>query len=154
MQRLWLNYVVDLLTLLALLAIAGTGLIMRFALPPGSGHVGNVLWGLGRHDWGSVHFWLTVGTAGILVLHVILHWSWVCTVSNRLLHPRRRVAPPSPSARRAAGVVFLALIAGVVVGFTYLAKSSVRSTGIEEQDAEPTGGGRARAGRGAGGLPD
>lgn len=35
------------------------------------------LWELGRHDWGAVHFWLAVGFIVLMVVHLVLHWTWI-----------------------------------------------------------------------------
>lgn len=152
MQRPSVNYLIDLFTLLVMLAIACTGLIMRFVLPPGSGGRGLVLWGLGRHEWGSVHFWTTVAAAVLLVVHVWLHWVWVCTVTARLLHPRARVQPPTPAARRRMGAAFLLGVVLLLAGFTFLARASVgedaASAERHESDA-PRGGSGQRSRLGA-----
>lgn len=154
MQRPSVNYLIDLLTLVGAMAIACTGLIMRFALPPGSGRSGQVLWGLGRHEWGSVHFWLTVSVAGLLAIHLFLHWAWVCTVTSRLMHPRARVHPPPPAVRRRMGAAFVVGLAAILVGFTMVARSSVgQDEGAVEQHqglngaglGEPVRAGRTRA---------
>jgi hypothetical protein len=68
MRKNTVNFYVDLATLLAILAMTGTGLILKYSLPPGSGGRGLVLWGLGRHDWGGVHFWIAVGLGVLLVV--------------------------------------------------------------------------------------
>ncbi|MCL4222393.1 MAG: DUF4405 domain-containing protein [Phycisphaerales bacterium] len=154
MQRASINYIVDLLTFLAMLGIAGTGLIMKFALPPGSGGAGLALWSLGRHDWGSIHFWCTVALAVLLVLHLYLHWSWVCVLTNRLMHPFRKVAPPTKGKQRWAGVAVLIVLVGGLAGFTLAAKAQVKhdaeAAGRHEQQQRidrPGGGGGGGRGR-------
>lgn len=149
MHRASMNYVVDLLTLLAMLGIAGTGLIMKFALPPGSGSAGLALWSLGRHDWGSIHFWLTVAAGVLLLLHLYLHWSWVCVLTNRLMHPFRKVTPPAKGNQRLAGVAALLVLVGGLAGFTLMTKSLVRHDAEaagrherQEQTDRPVGAGR------------
>lgn len=141
MQRASINYVVDLLTLLAMLGIAGTGLIMKFALPPGSGGAGLALWSLGRHDWGSIHFWCTVALGVLILLHLYLHWSWVCVLTNRLLHPSRKVTPPAKGTQRWAGVAALLVLVGALVGFTMATKALVThdaaAAGRHERQEQP-----------------
>ena len=83
MRKNTLNFAVDVLTLLAILLMVGTGLVMKFTLPPGSGGRGLILSGLGRHDWGDVHFWASVALGVLLVLHVALHWAYVKTNLKR-----------------------------------------------------------------------
>lgn len=151
MQRSSVNYLVDLLTLLAMLGIAGTGLIMKFALPPGSGGAGLALWSLGRHDFGAIHFWLTVAMGVLLLLHLYLHWTWVCVLTSRLMHPFRKVAPPAQGKRRWAGVAALLVLVGVLTGFTLTAKALVKqdpdaaARHQRQEQADRPGGGRGRA---------
>ncbi|KAA0215641.1 MAG: DUF4405 domain-containing protein [Leptolyngbya sp. PLA3] len=152
MQRASINYIVDLLTLLVLLGIAGTGLIMKFALPPGSGGAGLALWSLGRHDWGSIHFWLSAGMGMLLLVHLYLHWSWVCVLTNRLMHPFGKAAPPAKGTQRRAGVVALLLLVGGLTGFTLAARALVKHDAAaagrherQEQADRPGGANRGRA---------
>lgn len=43
------------------------------------------LWGLGRHDYGNIHFKSALAVIPLMLLHIILHWSWVCaTIGNML----------------------------------------------------------------------
>jgi hypothetical protein len=126
MRKNTLNFIVDLLTLLAILTMIGTGLIMYFTLPPGSGSRGLILWGLDRHEWGDVHFWSSVALGALLILHVALHWSWVCGTIRRLLHG------PSTTRGRARsgldnlyGIVFLAALAGVFAALLLVANANV-----------------------------
>jgi hypothetical protein len=86
-SRTLLNFVIDSLGLLLMLSMLCTGVIIRFVLPPGSsgrnGGRGFSLWGMERHAWGDLHFWLAVSLVGLLLLHVALHWSWVCGLWKR-----------------------------------------------------------------------
>ena len=76
MKRQGLNLLVDTLAFACFVLVLVTGLVLRFVLPPGSGGQW-ALWGLGRHDWGGVHFWIAVVVLAIMVIHLILHWRWV-----------------------------------------------------------------------------
>ena len=58
MTRTTLNFVIDLISAVVGLGLILTGLIMYFALPPGSRQA--ALWGVGRHDWGAVHSWMAL----------------------------------------------------------------------------------------------
>ena len=77
-KKTW-NVAIDLLAYIAFVVLSMTGVIMYFILPPGSGHSRSI-WGLGRHDWGDIHFWAAVSFFSILVLHLILHWKWIVSV--------------------------------------------------------------------------
>ncbi|HIJ72597.1 MAG TPA: DUF4405 domain-containing protein [Candidatus Hydrogenedentes bacterium] len=79
------NFVVDAVALAALMFLAATGILLRYVLPPGSGHF-SALWGMDRHEWGQIHFWIAVVLVGLLALHLVLHCRWVvCMVKG---HPR------------------------------------------------------------------
>ena len=79
MRRNTLNFLVDALTLLAIFVMIATGLVIRFILPPGTGGghggAGLLLWGMGRHDWGDVHFWTSVrGMSRFVALCPLRKW--------------------------------------------------------------------------------
>ena len=101
MKRTNLNFIVDLVAFLDLLGLACTGFIMKYFLPPGTGgrrrmlrggrgaeHFGEEikeLWSMTRHEWGDIHFYLAVIFAVLMVLHIILHWSWIKAYFKSLL---------------------------------------------------------------------
>ena len=83
MSKSTTNFLVDTVALAAIVLLSATGVLMRYVLPPGSGHFSQ-LWGMDRHQWGQVHFWLAVGLLSTVVLHLLLHWHWVvCMVKGR-----------------------------------------------------------------------
>jgi hypothetical protein len=90
--RTLVNFWLDVSSLLVMLCLIATGGIMYVVLPPGSGHSRH-LFGLSRHDFGEIHFYLAVAAVLMLALHVALHWSWVCCVVARAL------GKPKPSQR-------------------------------------------------------
>lgn len=123
MHRGKVNYFVDVLTLGVILAMTATGLILRFVLPPGSG--GRALAQWTRHDWGDLHFWLAAGLGVIIVLHVALHWAWVCGLTHRLFSSNPLRHPTSAFKRNLAGLSFLAGVAVVLAGLTWWASQMV-----------------------------
>jgi hypothetical protein len=48
-------------------------------LPPGSGRRTTV-WGLDRHAWGEIHFWIAMGFLGVLAVHLVVHRRWIASV--------------------------------------------------------------------------
>jgi len=121
-KKTTVNLIVDVAILVLMLTLACTGLVVRYTLPPGSGGHGGgrglLLWGMDRHEWGGVHFWLAVALLVLLVLHVALHWGWVCGVCFRWA---ARAAPR----RVASGTAFLLAIAVVIGGFAWCTGASV-----------------------------
>jgi hypothetical protein len=85
MNRTLLNILVDLAVGLLFLGMIATGYLLRFPLPPGSNKT-HSLWGLTRHQWGDVHFWISLGLVLMLVVHLVLHWNWVVTVIGKRCH--------------------------------------------------------------------
>jgi hypothetical protein len=83
MKRTEINLIVDLLAAGSLLGMIATGLILRFPLPPGT-NKSHELWGISRHGWGTLHFWLSATLLIILLVHIMLHWHWiVCVIGKR-----------------------------------------------------------------------
>ncbi len=85
MKRSNLNFIVDGIAFIGLVALITTGLVMRFVVPPlkrgeGGDLPHTMLWGLDRHQWGEVHFWIATGLMAIMVIHLFLHWKWIVSV--------------------------------------------------------------------------
>lgn len=156
MRKNTLNFVVDLLTLLAILAMVGTGLIMYYVLPAGSGGRGLVLWGLGRHDWGDIHFWASAALGGLLILHLALHWAWVCGTVRRLTRPGKKGGQPRGKLDNAWGVGFLVLVVGGFAGFVFIANAATTTSAEAaarhaRMEHEAEGAGEAARANGGGG---
>ncbi|OGP86840.1 MAG: hypothetical protein A2Y95_01385 [Deltaproteobacteria bacterium RBG_13_65_10] len=76
MRKADLNFVVDVVAFVAFVFLAATGVLVRYVLPPGSGHF-SMLWGMDRHEWGQLHFWTAVVLMASLGFHLFNHWRWV-----------------------------------------------------------------------------
>jgi len=85
MSRNIINIIVDVAAALLFLGMIATGYILRFTLPPGSNRAFS-LWGLTRHQYGDVHFWISFGLLAVLVIHLMLHWKWIVTVIVKRYH--------------------------------------------------------------------
>ncbi len=79
MKRAKQNFLVDTLAFAAFVFLTTTGVLVRWVLPPGSGRW-TTLWGMDRHEWGDVHFWVAVVLLAICALHLLLHWRWIVSV--------------------------------------------------------------------------
>ncbi len=79
MKRTNLNFIIDTVAFIGFVLLTTTGVLMRYVLPPGSGS-DSTIWGLDRHEWGGVHFWISVIFFSILALHLVLHWRWIANV--------------------------------------------------------------------------
>lgn len=137
MDKPKLNFIIDILMFLFLMAIAGLGLLMKYVLIPGretwrvyGRRVDLFLWGWDRHDWGSLHLYLAFALLALLVIHLILHWNMILGLYARLI--------ASGKLRARLALVFL-LITVLLLYFPFLITPEVREGG--------RGGGRGRGGR-------
>lgn len=105
MNRSQLNFLVDLLAALALLAMVATGYILRFPLPPTTNRT-HELWGMSRHEWGNVHAWASVALLVVLFTHVALHWEWIFATVRR----RFTTSKAEPNQRLRAGIATLLVL--------------------------------------------
>ncbi|MHC4175006.1 MAG: DUF4405 domain-containing protein [Planctomycetota bacterium] len=100
MKRGTLNFIIELVSFVNLLCLAVTGFIMSYILPPGSGGRGRMfregrggqvgeqirdLWSITRHEWGDIHFYLAVLFVILMLVHIILHWTWIKNYFKLLL---------------------------------------------------------------------
>jgi hypothetical protein len=160
MNRRRLNFVVDLISLLALLALIETGLILKFVLPPGTGGRGGgpglSLLDWTRHDWGDVHFWFAVGLVVLMLVHVVLHWGWLCGTVRRLFAADFAADEGGASARSetAYGVGFLLLVGILLGGLFWWGSTSVAEVKTGEGRGQGWRGGTGTGNEGGDGVEE
>ena len=127
MKRAKLNLIIDALLLLCIAAIAGIGLLMKYVLVPGyqrwqiyGRNVNLFFWGLGRHDWGAIHFVTACFFLALLVLHIVLHWPIIVAIYRRLI-PNRFV--------RWITALILICVTILLLAFPYLVKPEIWEQG-------------------------
>ncbi len=80
MKKPAVNFLVDSIAFFLFLCLLSTGFLIFLVIPPGSGYS---VWGMGRHDWGNIHFWIAISFLIMMTIHVILHWKWIkCRVQG------------------------------------------------------------------------
>jgi len=79
MKRTDINFTLDMTAFIGFVVMTITGILMRYMLPPGSGHH-STIWSLDRHEWGDIHFWISAAFFSLLALHLVLHWRWILSV--------------------------------------------------------------------------
>jgi hypothetical protein len=136
MDKPKLNFIIDALMFLCLMAMAGLGLLIKYTLPSGRdmwAKYGSNLqfsWlGWDRHDWGDIHLYLAFALLILLVIHLILHWQQILALFRRLVPDGRR--------RYQIALVFL-LLSLLLIYFPFLITP----------DKQGRGGGRGRGGGG------
>ena len=104
-SRTLVNFWLDALLAVVFVKLSITAVIVQFVFPPGIAAKGATLWGLSYGQWCSLQFAL-IATLGLGVLvHVMLHWTWVCSVlAKRIL---KLSELPDDGIRTVYGVGFL-----------------------------------------------
>jgi mono/diheme cytochrome c family protein len=121
MNRTIANIIIDIIAAFLFLGMIATGYLLRFPLPPGSNKALS-LWSYTRHQWGDIHFWISLGLLTVLVVHLALHWNWVVTVIGKRCH---RVQTAHPSLIR-SGILTGGIAILLMTLFAWTAENSVK----------------------------
>jgi Domain of unknown function (DUF4405) len=80
-----LKYLIDTILFIDISSIAVIGLLMGIVIPKGGGREGthNYFLGLHRHQWGDIHFALSLLLLGLLVFHLWFNWTWIVQSTKR-----------------------------------------------------------------------
>jgi hypothetical protein len=118
MDKPKLNFVIDALMFLCLMAMAGLGFLMKYVLPSGRdawaryGSNRQFSWlGWDRHAWGDIHLYLAFILLSLLAVHVVLHWQQILGLFQRLV--------PDPRQRYRVALIFL-LLSLLLIYFPFL----------------------------------
>jgi hypothetical protein len=116
-----INFWLDATLMLVLVALGIVSVILQFVFPPGISANGWTLWSLDHTQWTSLQFGLlSVLGVGVLV-HVMLHWTWVCGVISRRLLGNDKL--PADGIRTVYGVgllIILLMTSAIAVGIATL----------------------------------
>lgn len=125
MKRSSLNLFIDVLAFIGLILLLGSGLLIRYILPPGSGK-SLAIWSLTRHEWGEVHFWIAAFLIAVVTVHLVLHWRWIISVLEN--KPRE-----GSGMRFAFGVIGLITVLIIVAAPFLSLKEKIPSVGNENE---------------------
>ena len=131
MRKVSQNFVIDLLGLVCFVFLVSTGVIMYYLLPAGSGHSMGI-WGLDRHGWGDIHFYVAVTFLAVIAFHLIWHWRWI---TGFLLGKRRQ------EYNRRAVLSIIGVVALLAIGFAPVLSPVQTIEGaenVEHQDGQAT----------------
>jgi len=120
MSRTIVNFLLDTLLLVTFLSVAVVGVVVRFIFPPGTQADGWSLWGSGYDAWVGLWFNLVAAFALLVLVHVMLHWSWVCGVVGQRLSKRYgrtvRIDEANQTLYGVGLLVVLFTVSGIIVG--------------------------------------
>ena len=147
------KYLTDTLMFLCVLGIAGIGILLAFVIPEGQAAAGRSKYFLGvhRHQWGHIHLYLSLAFSGLIVLHIILSWSWIKGKARQLFKGKWRA------------VLVLTVLAAFIIPLVFWLAMPKNDSTFDRQETSsgPRGGGepsgriagseddKALAGRGA-----
>lgn len=129
------SFLVSIFMLVLMAAVAGIGFLMKWTLPPGSAPL--QILGMTRHEWGTVHLWISIALLLLLILHILLAWPQLAC--------RFRLWIRSARARWVMGLGLIGLLIGLV-SWPFVLKPDAREKGSVESFHE-NGGRQYRGGR-------
>ena len=84
-----INFWLDFFLLIIFLLLCWSAVIVRYVFPAATKTEGWTLWGLDFLAWNDIQFALLCVLLAAVLLHVMLHWTWVCGVIESWLRKRR-----------------------------------------------------------------
>ena len=107
-----INFWIDVSILVALAAVGWITATLQIAFPAPTEADGWSLWGLDYNDWRDVQFILLCTFACGILIHVMMHWNWVCSViAVQVLRVRQR---PDDGMQTIYGVATLIILLHVI----------------------------------------
>jgi len=92
MNKQKLNFIIDALMFVVMIAIISIGIMMKYVLISGTERWIKYgmnpelsILGMDRHDWGYIHLILGYIIIGFLILHVVLHWKSILCLFERYI---------------------------------------------------------------------
>lgn len=118
-----INFIIDVIMLINIMAIAGLGLLIKYTLVPGykrneiyGRDVDLYFMGLDRHEWGAVHLILSFIFICLLILHIVLHWKTIICLFEKYIERK---------AIRYYTVSILVVFTSVFVLFSFIIKPEI-----------------------------
>ena len=125
------NFCLDAFLLIVFLMLCWSTVVVRYVFPPATKSAGWTLWGINYLAWTDIQFFLLCVMAASVLLHVMLHWSWVCgVVSSRLGNRKQAAVQQYNSSRTVWGVGLLIVIFNVLGLAIAIAAFSIRAPAI------------------------
>ena len=80
MPRTIVNFWLDAFMLVVFLLLLWSSTVIRFVFPPATSSSRATLWGGTLDQWIDFQFIILCLLALLILIHVMLHWTWVCGV--------------------------------------------------------------------------
>ncbi|MDX1961584.1 MAG: hypothetical protein SFX18_00435 [Pirellulales bacterium] len=119
------NFWLDTLLGVVFAAHVGISVVARYVFPRAANSAGWKLWGYSHDDWMQFQFASLAVLSLLILLHVMLHWSWVATVFVQRVLMRKK-QKPDDGIQTIAGVGLLIVLLNVVGAFVAAAALMIR----------------------------
>ncbi len=88
------QFLVDTLLFLSIVGIAVIGFLMGLVVPKGPSvpESSKYFLGLHRHQWGNIHFSLSIAFVVFVTIHLLLSWKWIKNKSKQIFKERGNAA--------------------------------------------------------------
>ena len=117
-SRTMVNFWLDCSLLILFLLLTWFSLILRYVFPPGTQAEGWFLWGRDYQFWCDLQFASLAALALAVLVHVMLHWSWICGVVATRIRRTGGAAARDDGNRTLWGVgLLIAIIHLIGLGF-------------------------------------
>ena len=127
MSKTIVNFWLDVCLLLTFALLGAVSAIVQFVFPVGVSAAGWRLWGYDYVAWRDLQFIVLCTLAAEVVLHVMLHWDWVCgVITTKLLKRRTRAEDGIRTVWGVATLIVLLHLLGGAVGLAFLTIESPR----------------------------
>lgn len=120
-SRTVVNFWLDTVLMFSFVSLSITAVIVQFVFPPGVTARGWMLWGMPYGQWCSLQFTLLAVLGFGIVVHVMLHWTWVCSVVTRKILRRHELPDDGIQTVYGVGLLIILLLTGAtLVGLAML----------------------------------
>lgn len=110
MSRTIVNFWLDTLMLLLFLTLIWSSVVIRYVFPAYVDAAGWRLWGGGYAQWLDFQFVVLCLLALGVLLHLMLHWNWVCGVVTSRFLRRKEKGRVDDGSRTIVGVGMLIVL--------------------------------------------
>lgn len=80
------QYLVDTLLFLNIVGLVFIGFLMGLVLPkgPSAPESAKYFLGLHRHQWGNIHFYLSIAFTVLVIIHLLFSWKWIKSKARQI----------------------------------------------------------------------
>lgn len=120
-----INFWLDFILLVNFMVLMGVATIVQFVFPAGTKADDWLLWGYSFNDWMAVQYGTLCVFTLLILVHVMLHWQWVCGIVTRRIMKQKEM--PDDGIRTIYGVGALVVIFHVVAAGVAAAMLTIES---------------------------